>query len=72
MTAPEISASTEEERRAFIKEHFPCIADCDMCGLCRVFHGKDPEMAYAPYIRGERSFEDVSVDYRQRGNACCI
>ena len=42
-SVPEITGSTEEERRAYIKNRFPCIADCDMCGLCKVFHGKDPE-----------------------------
>ncbi len=35
-----------------------------MCGLCKVFHGKDPELAYKDYIQGERSFDDVSADYR--------
>ena len=63
-TAPEINHSTEEERRNYIKEKFPCMADCDMCGICTVFHGKDAELAYEAYIRGERSFEDVSADYR--------
>ena len=63
-TAPEINHSTEEERRNYIKEKFPCIADCDMCGICTVFDGKDAELAYEAYIRGERSFEDVSADYR--------
>lgn len=63
-TAPEINHSTMEERRNNIKEKFPCIADCDMCGICTVFHGKDAELAYEAYIRGERSFEDVSADYR--------
>ena len=63
-TAPEITDSTFEERRNYIKERFPCIADCDMCGICTVFHGKDAEVAYEAYIRGERSFEDVSEDYR--------
>lgn len=62
--APEIKDSTVEERRAYIKERFPCIADCDMCGLCKVFHGKDAETAYADYINGDRSFEEVSGDYR--------
>ena len=62
--APEITASTPEERRAYIKERFPCIADCDMCGLCKVFHGKDAETAYADYIIGNRSFVEVSADYR--------
>ena len=62
--APEIKDSTVEERRAYIKERFPCIADCDMCGLCKVFHGKDAETAYADYINGDRSFAEVSGDYR--------
>ena len=62
--APEIKNSTVEERRAYIKERFPCIADCDMCGLCKVFHGKDAETAYADYINGDRDFAEVSGDYR--------
>ena len=62
--APLIEISSEEERRAFIKEKFPCLADCDMCGFCKVFHGKDPENAYDDYISGKRSFADVSADYK--------
>ena len=62
--APDIMSSTAEERRIYIKNKFPCIADCDMCGICTVFHGKDAEVAYEAYIRGERSFEEVSADYR--------
>ena len=64
MGAPEITASTEEERRQYIKEKYKCIADCDMCGLCTVFRGKDPELAYADYISGKRSYLEVSGDYR--------
>lgn len=64
MRALEIKDSTEEERRQYIKETFPCIADCDMCGLCTVFKGKDPELAYADYIKGIRSYLEVSGDYR--------
>ncbi|MEQ3122657.1 MAG: hypothetical protein ACLSV3_05650 [Roseburia sp.] len=45
MRPPEIETSTEEERRQYVKNTFPCIADCDMCGLCMVFRGKDPELA---------------------------
>ena len=63
-SAPEIDASTKEERRQYIKERFPCIADCDMCGLCKVFRGKDAETAYKEYIDGEKSFLEVSADYR--------
>lgn len=61
---PEIAESTIEERREYVKKRFPCIADCDMCGLCKVFRGKDAETAYADYIQGSRSFLDVSGDYR--------
>ena len=63
-TPLEIDNSTVEERREYIKSRFPCIADCDMCGMCKVFHGKDPERAYDDYIQGRRSFSDVSKDYR--------
>ena len=65
-SAPDIISSTEEERRSYIRNRFPCIADCDMCGLCRVFHGKDPESAYDDYILGKRSFIEVSGDYKAR------
>lgn len=63
--APEINNSTQQERRAYIKQRFPCIADCDMCGLCASFRGKDPELAYDDYIKGKRSFSEVSKDYRR-------
>ena len=53
-----------EERRKYITERFPCIAECDMCGLCTVFHGKDAEQAYDDYIVGKRSFMEVSEDYK--------
>ena len=51
---PEISDSTKEERAEYIRKKFVCISDCDMCGLCVVFHGKNPEIAYADYIDGKR------------------
>ena len=54
--APDIINSTEQERRDYIKQRFPCVADCDMCGLCKVFHGKDAETAYDDYISGVRTF----------------
>ena len=46
MRAPDLKSSTIEERRQYIKNTFKCIADCDMCGLCTVLRGKDPELAY--------------------------
>ena len=60
--APDYIRSTEEERREYIRNRFPC----DMCGLCKVFHGKDPESAYEDYILGKRSFTKVSADYKGR------
>ena len=63
--APDIHASTETDRREYIKNRFPCIADCDMCGLCKVFHGKDPEYAYDEYIKGIRTFSEVSKDFNR-------
>lgn len=66
INAPDIADSTIEERRAFIKTKYPCIADCDMCGLCKVFRGKDAEHAYEDYITGKRSYSNVSADYRRR------
>lgn len=65
MNAPELSSSTEEERRRYIKETYHCIADCDLCGLCAVFHGRDPEDAFDDYITGRREFMDVAADYRK-------
>ncbi|MBR1391030.1 MAG: hypothetical protein IJ567_06265 [Lachnospiraceae bacterium] len=64
MRPPEIEHSTREERQQYIRETFPCIADCDMCGLCVVFRGKDPEVAYKDYIDGIRGYMEVSGDYR--------
>ena len=58
-SAPDRTSSTEEERRQYIQTRYPCISDCDMCGLCKVFHGKDPEIAYRDYIEGNESFEEV-------------
>lgn len=63
-TAPNIVESTMEERRDYIRNRYPCISDCDMCGLCKVFHGRDPENAYDDYIKGKRSFIEVSEDYK--------
>lgn len=70
MRAPAIKDSTEEDRRQYIKNTFKCIADCDMCGLCTVFKGKDPELAYDDYICGRREYMDVSDDYNKLYPSC--
>ena len=60
ITPPDIANSTIEERRAFIKAKFPCIADCDMCGLCKVFRGQDAEHACAsPHAARGYRFSDA-------------
>ena len=64
MEIPIIATSTPEERRAYIKDRFPCISDCDMCGLCKVFHGQDAEVAFRDYIEGKRDFMEVFSDYK--------
>lgn len=63
--APQVASSTEEERRAYVQRRFPCIADCDMCGFCASYHGRDPETAYADYIAGRAEFLEVSLRYRR-------
>ena len=66
MEAPMIAQSTREEREQFIKDKFPCIADCDMCGLCAAFHGKTAELVYKEYIDGTKEFMQVSEEIRSR------
>jgi hypothetical protein len=64
MRPPEIEESTREEREQCIRSMFQCKGDCDACGLCQVFHGKEPEIAYQDYIDGKRSFLEISMEYR--------
>ena len=64
MRPPEIETSTKEEREAFILKQFQCISDCDSCGLCQVFRGESPEIAYQDYIDGKADYLEVSMRYR--------
>ena len=52
----------KKDRRQFIRNTFKCIADGDMCGLCTVFRGKDPEVAYSDYIKGKCDYLDCNAD----------
>lgn len=63
--APSIAQSTREERLAYVRRRYPCIADCDACGLCRLFHGEDAEHALADYIEGLDELPQVMVRYRR-------
>lgn len=51
-TAPEVACSTREERLAYVRERYRCIADCDNCGICAMFHNVDPEVVFEDYIEG--------------------
>ena len=63
--APSIAVSTRQERANFIRDRFPCISDCDACGICAVFHGKDAMLAYRDYIDGRREYIDIAREYRR-------
>lgn len=65
MLPPKIESSSVEERRAWIKSTFQCKADCDSCGLCKVYGGRDMEEVYADYIEGTKSFEQVARENRR-------
>ncbi|MBR2683839.1 MAG: hypothetical protein IKE22_11310 [Atopobiaceae bacterium] len=59
-----ITSSTREERLEFVRKRYPCIADCDACGLCKLFHGQDAEHALADYIDGKDELPQVLMKYR--------
>lgn len=64
--APLVSESTREERLAYVREKYPCLGDCDLCGQCKVFHGKDAEHALEAYIDGRDELAHVLMGYRRR------
>lgn len=64
MTPPDIKQSTCEERRAFVLDAWECLHDCESCGKCHILKGKDAETLYADYIKGLRSYMDVTLDIR--------
>ena len=66
MTPPKIENSTVQERKAYVQEAWKCLHDCEACGKCRVLRGKDPEILYADYINGTRSYMDVTLEIRNR------
>lgn len=61
----EIERSTPEERESYIREALRCKFDCENCGMCRIFRGKTPEVVYADYIAGKRSFAEITMKYRR-------
>ena len=67
MKAPEISNSTRKEREQYIQKRFRCIGDCELCGNCKILHGKDAEEAFVEYIEGRVSFLDAAMELRHNG-----
>lgn len=63
-SAPLVAESTREEREAYVDEKYHCLSDCDLCGLCHVFHGHEPLLAFVDYINGRAEFAEVAQRYR--------
>ena len=66
MKVPLIENSTKEERLAYDNEAWKCLHDCEACGKCRILKGRDPEILYADYIEGKRSYMDITLEVRNR------
>ncbi len=64
MRPPEIQKSTKEERYQYIAETFRCRNNCELCGICQVYGGKDPLIVYEKYIEGEEDFQTITQKYR--------
>ena len=64
MGAPDIATSTKAERLAYINEKFRCIANCAICGNCKILRGMSADEAYAEYIEGRSTFVEVSMTLR--------
>ena len=62
---PKIESSTEEQRMAYISETFRCRSDCNICGICQVFHGKEPLLIFEDYIAGRRTFQEIFREYKR-------
>ena len=64
MRPPEITHSTREERYQYIAETFRCRHNCELCGICQVYGGKEPLIVYEDYIEGKEDIYDISRRYR--------
>ncbi len=60
-----IKDTTREQREKYIKTTYHCIADCDNCGMCKIFHGKQPEIVFADYIEGICELADIASEYKR-------
>lgn len=66
MIAPSIDNSTSEERRAYVREMWRCLSDCEACGKCKILRGREAEILYADYIDGKRAYMEITLEIRNR------
>ena len=66
MLAPKIDFSDREERLAFVREQWKCLHNCEICGKCHILKGRNEDVIYADYIEGKRSYEEITLNIRQR------
>lgn len=62
--APDIHASTREERLDYVLDKWRCCHSCEICGKCSVLRGRDAEIVYADYIEGRCSYMDITMKIR--------
>lgn len=62
-----IENTTKETRKKHIDTMFHCRGgDCDNCGVCSIFKGKDPLLVFEDYIEGKKEFDEVYQPFRKR------
>ena len=66
MQPPQIENSTREERQAYVLDAWKCLHNCEICGKCHILKCRDPETLYADYIKGKRSYMDITLEIRNR------
>lgn len=65
MMVPDLHASTREEREDYINKTFYCRHNCEMCGICAIYKGKDPLVVYKDYIEGRTDFYEIARQYQR-------
>lgn len=50
MVPPSIESSTPDECRAYVREKWECMHNCELCGKCHILRGRDVETLYTDYI----------------------
>lgn len=65
MLPPLIDNSSPDKRRAYVREKWECMHNCELCGKCYILRGRDAETLYTDYIEGRRSYMDVTLEIRK-------